>query len=77
MLAVVDFDVHHGNGTQDLLWDERRALFISSHQMPLWPGTGAVDETGAHGNVMNVPLKPGTDGAAFRRIYEDIVFAAA
>jgi len=72
-VAVVDFDVHHGNGTQDLLWDERRALFISSHQMPLWPGTGAVDETGAHGNVMNVPLKPGTDGAAFRRIYEDIV----
>jgi len=72
-VAVVDFDVHHGNGTQDLLWDERRALFISSHQMPLWPGTGGPDETGAHGNVMNVPLKPGTDGAAFRRIYEDLV----
>jgi acetoin utilization deacetylase AcuC-like enzyme len=40
-VAVVDFDVHHGNGTQDLLWDEGRALFVSSHQMPLWPGTGA------------------------------------
>lgn len=72
-VAVVDFDVHHGNGTQDLLWDEARALFISSHQMPLWPGTGSADERGAHGNVMNVPLAPGTDGPAFRRIYEDLV----
>ncbi|MBR3369251.1 MAG: histone deacetylase family protein [Rhodobacteraceae bacterium] len=72
-VAVVDFDVHHGNGTQDLLWDDSRALFISSHQMPLWPGTGAADERGAHGNVMNVPLAPGTDGATFRRVYEDIV----
>ncbi|MDD7969556.1 histone deacetylase family protein [Roseinatronobacter alkalisoli] len=72
-VAVVDFDVHHGNGTQDLLWDEPRALFISSHQMPLWPGTGAAGERGGHGNVMNVPLPPGTDGAAFRRVYEDMV----
>lgn len=72
-VAVVDFDVHHGNGTQDLLWDESRALFISSHQMPLWPGTGGADERGAHGNVMNVPLAPGTGGASFRRVYEDIV----
>lgn len=72
-VAVVDFDVHHGNGTQDLLWDESRALFISSHQMPLWPGTGGADERGAHGNVMNLPLAPGTDGAAFRQVYEDMV----
>ncbi len=72
-VAVVDFDVHHGNGTQDLLWDESRALFVSSHQMPLWPGTGAADERGAHGNVINVPLAPGTDGATFRRVYEDTV----
>lgn len=72
-VAVVDFDVHHGNGTQDLLWDESRALFISSHQMPLWPGTGGADERGAHGNVMNVPLAPGTGGPSFRRVYEDIV----
>lgn len=72
-VAVVDFDVHHGNGTQDLLWDESRALFISSHQMPLWPGTGAADERGAHDNVMNVPLKPGTNGASFRQVYEDAV----
>ena len=72
-VAVVDFDVHHGNGTQDLLWNEQRALFISSHQMPLWPGTGRPDERGAHGQVINVPLRPGTDGAAFKRIYEDAV----
>jgi acetoin utilization deacetylase AcuC-like enzyme len=72
-VAVVDFDVHHGNGTQDLLWNETRALFVSSHQMPLWPGTGTPQERGATGQVINVPLRPGTDGAAFRRIYEDAV----
>jgi len=72
-VAVVDFDVHHGNGTQDLLWDEARAFFVSSHQMPLWPGSGKPDERGGHGNVLNVPLAPGTDGAAFRRVYEDMV----
>ncbi|MCV3274353.1 histone deacetylase family protein [Roseobacter sinensis] len=69
-VAVVDFDVHHGNGTQDLLWDEARTLFVGSHQMPLWPGTGDRDETGAHGNVMNLPLSPGTNGAGFRRVWE-------
>jgi acetoin utilization deacetylase AcuC-like enzyme len=69
-VAVVDFDVHHGNGTQDLLWDEARTLFVGSHQMPLWPGTGERDETGAHGNVMNLPLGPGTSGAGFRRTWE-------
>lgn len=72
-VAVVDFDVHHGNGTQDLLWDEARAFFVSSHQMPLWPGSGTSEERGGHGNVLNVPLAPGTEGAAFRRIYEDMV----
>ncbi len=72
-VAVVDFDVHHGNGTQDLLWDEARAFFVSSHQIPLWPGSGKSDERGGHGNVLNVPLAPGTDGAAFRRVYEDMV----
>lgn len=72
-VVVVDFDVHHGNGTQDLLWDEQRAFFVSSHQMPLWPGTGKAEERGAHGNVLNVPLAPGTDGQTFRRIYEDTI----
>lgn len=73
-VAVVDFDVHHGNGTQDLLWDEARTLFISSHQFPLWPGTGRASDTGAHDNVLNVPLDPMTDGATFRAAYEDTVF---
>lgn len=69
-VAVVDFDVHHGNGTQDLLWDEERSLFVGSHQMPLWPGTGGRDETGAHRNVMNLPLDPGTNGTGYRRTWE-------
>jgi acetoin utilization deacetylase AcuC-like enzyme len=75
-VAVVDFDVHHGNGTQDLLWDEARALTITSQQMPLWPGTGARDETGAHGTVINLPLPGGSDGAHMRKIYEAEVFPA-
>ena len=65
-VAVMDFDVHHGNGTQDLLEAEARALFCSTHQMPLWPGTGAAHETGAHDNVLNVPLRPGAGSAEFR-----------
>ena len=62
-VAVLDFDVHHGNGTQALLWDEARVLFVSSQQFPLWPGTGAASERGAHGQVVNLPLPPGSDGA--------------
>jgi acetoin utilization deacetylase AcuC-like enzyme len=75
-VAVVDFDVHHGNGTQDLLWDEARSLFISSHQSPLYPGTGSAHETGAHGNVFNLPFPPGTGGPVFRQHYEAEVFPA-
>jgi acetoin utilization deacetylase AcuC-like enzyme len=75
-VAIVDFDVHHGNGTQDLLWDEPRALFVSSHQMPLYPGSGHPHETGARDNVMNVPLAPMTDGTLMRRVYEAEVFPA-
>ncbi|MEL7114777.1 MAG: histone deacetylase family protein, partial [Pseudomonadota bacterium] len=73
-VAVVDFDVHHGNGTQDLLWTEPRSLFVSSHQMPLYPGSGAASETGAHNNVFNVPLDPMTGGAEMKRRYQDEVF---
>lgn len=75
-VAIVDFDVHHGNGTQDLLWDEERVLFVSSHQMPLWPGTGEASERGAHGNILNVPLPEGCDGATMRKAYENKVFPA-
>jgi len=73
-VAVVDFDVHHGNGTQDLLWDEPRVRFVSSHQMPLWPGTGDSSETGAHGQIVNIPLRPGSDGAVMQAAYEAQVF---
>lgn len=68
-VAVVDFDVHHGNGTQDLLWDEARTLFIGSHQMPLWPGTGPAGDRGAHDNVENLPLPPGSGGAEMRKAW--------
>lgn len=67
-VAIVDFDVHHGNGTQDLLWEEERALFVSTHQMPLYPGTGAQHERGAHGQITNIPLSAGTDGGLYRKI---------
>jgi acetoin utilization deacetylase AcuC-like enzyme len=73
-VAIVDFDVHHGNGTQDLMWDEARCRFISSHQMPLYPGTGAASERGAHGQIINLPLREGTGGAAMRTVYERDVF---
>lgn len=68
-VAVVDFDVHHGNGTQALLWDEPRALLITSQQMPLWPGSGDPSERGAHDNVLNIPLPPGSDGYEMRDAY--------
>ncbi|MEM9124879.1 MAG: histone deacetylase family protein [Pseudomonadota bacterium] len=73
-VAVVDFDVHHGNGTQDLLWDEKRALVITSQQMPLWPGSGRPDETGAYETIVNIPLAPGSTGADMRAAYEAQAF---
>lgn len=73
-VAVVDFDVHHGNGTQDLLWNEARALTITSQQMPLWPGSGDPSERGAHDNVLNIPLPPRSGGAEMRAAYESQVF---
>jgi len=75
-VAIIDFDVHHGNGTQDLVWDDARIFFASTHQMPLYPGSGATSERGAHDNVLNVPLRAGTTGAEFRRIMDATVFPA-
>ncbi len=71
-VAIVDFDVHHGNGTQDLVEDEPRILFCSTHQSPLYPGTGAVHETGV-GNVLNCPLPEGAGSKAFRDVMERVV----
>ena len=73
-VAIVDFDVHHGNGTQDLMWEEGRCLFVSSHQMPLYPGSGSPSEQGAQGQIVNVPLREGTGGAAMRAAYQAQVF---
>jgi acetoin utilization deacetylase AcuC-like enzyme len=64
-VAIVDWDVHHGNGTQDIFWDDPSVLYCSTHQMPLYPGTGAVSETGA-GNIVNAPLAPQTGSDVFR-----------
>lgn len=75
-VGIVDFDVHHGNGTQALLWDEPRILFASTHQMPLWPGSGNVHETGAANNIMNLPLPPGAGGAGMIRVLEREVMPA-
>lgn len=73
-VVVVDFDVHHGNGTQDLLWNEPRALFCSSHQMPLYPGTGSPTETGAHRQILNVSLSEATGSGPMREAYESLIF---
>ncbi len=62
-VAILDFDVHHGNGTQDCVEDDARIFFASSHQMPLYPGTGDPSETGEHDNVLNVALRDGTKGS--------------
>ncbi|MEO9574708.1 MAG: histone deacetylase family protein [Lentilitoribacter sp.] len=75
-VAVVDFDVHHGNGTQALLQDDPRALVVTSQQMPLWPGTGEASDRGPHGTVLNIPLAPGTDGAHAIAEYERLVLPA-
>lgn len=70
-VAVLDFDVHHGNGTQDLLWDEGRALFVSSHQSPLYPGSGSSSERGAHGQILNLPLRPMSGGEEAREAWAE------
>ena len=74
-VAIADFDVHHGNGTQDVFWDDPRVLFASSQQHPLWPGTGMELETGV-GNIYNATLAPGAGGAAFRKAWEDRLLPA-
>ena len=67
-VAIVDWDVHHGNGTQDIFWDDPSVLYCSTHQMPLYPGTGAKTETGA-GNIVNAPLDPDTGSEIFREAF--------
>ena len=68
--AIVDFDVHHGNGSQEIFWSDKTIIYCSTHQMPLFPGTGAVGETGEHNTIVNAPLRPGDGGTAFRAAFE-------
>ena len=74
-IAIVDFDVHHGNGTQDIFWRDPRVLYASTHQSPLYPGTGAEDETGV-GNIVNAPLPAASSSFAFREACREIILPA-
>lgn len=74
-VAIIDFDVHHGNGTQDIFYDDPTVLFASSHQMPLYPGSGALSETGV-GNIHNAPLSHGDDGSKFKEAFRERILPA-
>ena len=71
--AIVDFDVHHGNGSQDIFWDDPTVMYCSTHQMPLYPGTGSISERGEHGTIVNAPLHPGDGGSEFREAFETVI----
>jgi acetoin utilization deacetylase AcuC-like enzyme len=75
-VAVIDFDVHHGNGTQDIFWADPKVMYCSTHQMPLYPGTGAVSEAGEHNNIVNAPLRAGDGGDKFREAFETRIIPA-
>jgi len=72
-VAIVDFDVHHGNGTQDIFWSDDSVMYCSTHEMPLYPGTGAVGERGDHGTIVNAPLRAGDGGERFREAFETVI----
>jgi acetoin utilization deacetylase AcuC-like enzyme len=75
-VAIVDWDVHHGNGTQDIFYDDPRVLYVSTHEAPLYPGTGRADEMGgpgAPGANVNLPFPAGTRGDVYRRAFDEVV----
>jgi acetoin utilization deacetylase AcuC-like enzyme len=72
-VAIVDFDVHHGNGSQEIFWNDASVMYASTHQMPLYPGTGARTEEGAHRTIVNAPLRAGDGGDAFREAFESAI----
>jgi len=79
-VMIVDYDVHHGNGTQDIFYSDDSVFFLSTHQSPLYPGTGLLEQVGVssgEGYTLNVPLRAGTGDAGLRRVYEEIVWRAA
>jgi acetoin utilization deacetylase AcuC-like enzyme len=69
-VAIVDFDVHHGNGSQEIFWSDPSVMYCSTHEMPLYPGTGARSERGAHETIVNAPLSAGNGGREFREAFE-------
>ena len=71
--AIVDFDVHHGNGSQDIFWADKSVLYCSTHEMPLYPGTGAISERGEHNTIVNAPLRAGDGGDQFREAFETVI----
>jgi acetoin utilization deacetylase AcuC-like enzyme len=72
-IAIIDFDVHHGNGTQDIFYDNEKVLYISTHQYPYYPGSGTNDEKGKHNNILNIPLPAGTTSEAYLNAYEFVL----
>ena len=72
-VAIVDFDVHHGNGTQHIFWDDPTVMYGSTHQMPFYPGTGAVGERGEHDQIVNAPLRAGDTGETFREAMDVVI----
>ena len=72
-IAIIDFDVHHGNGTQDIFYDNEKVLYISTHQFPYYPGSGSEIEKGKHNNVFNVPLEAGTTSEQYLNAYEHVL----
>lgn len=70
-IAIIDWDVHHGDGTQDIIWNDAHTLFASLHEAPLYPFTGTVEETGSANNVINAPLSAGATGDQFREAFRD------
>ena len=72
-IAIIDFDVHHGNGTQDIFYDNEKVLYISTHQYPFYPGTGANNEKGKYGNILNIPLPAGTNSEEYMNAYEHVL----
>jgi acetoin utilization deacetylase AcuC-like enzyme len=72
-VAIVDFDVHHGNGSQEIFWSDPTVMYCSTHEMPLYPGTGAVGERGEHNNIVNAPLRAGDGGERFREAMETAI----
>ena len=72
-IAIIDFDVHHGNGTQDIFYNNEKVLYISTHQYPYYPGSGANNEKGKHNNVLNIPLPAGTSSEEYLNAYEHVL----